>query len=361
MGRILGSILIFAGWASIPFGAIAGLVMSKFLGLNLVEGDLPPQTVYGFSVAVVFLVFVAATLLLWIPLVRAMFAVNPSRSLDATAFVMAAVGIILIPDQLGRAFGFPILVGAAAMAYGRRQLRLEASASGANAIVGPAAGRSGRAPTWIFDTVELADSETPDPGAGPGAAIDSATSAQVEPATANSPASAVADAGPGYAVAAPAAPGRRKSTRKAVSKTVAEMSCQWCSALVPVGATSCPTCNVPLVASETRLMTIPGVTEISPELRAYAAQARTGKKRESLLKVMFSDTSVPQTIDGPPPSDGAALRPPTPELRAEMARLDAEIAAGRPDSGGDDALDAAAGPPEATLEGPSEAPPEART
>ena len=108
-------------------------------------------------------------------------------------------------------------------------------------------------------------------------------------------------------------------------------------------------------------MTIPGVTEVSPELRAYAARARSGKKRSSLLKTMFSDTPVPQAIDAPPPSDAAAMRAPSRELRAEMARLDAEIAAGRPDPGGEDALDTPAGPPEGPPEASPEASPEPRT
>jgi len=93
----------------------------------------------------------------------------------------------------------------------------------------------------------------------------------------------------------------------------------------------------------------------------YAARAQIGKKRPSLLKTMFSDTSVPQAIDAPPPSDAAALRPPSRELRAEMARLDADIAAGRPDPGGEDALDTPAGPPEGPPEASPEASPEPRT
>ena len=357
MRRVHAAIAIFAGWASIPLGAVAGFAAMQLLGLNVVERPLPLQTVYGISAAVILWVFVAAALLTAIPLASAVFAMSPSRSVNATAAIMAVIGVVLLPDELGRIFGFPILAGAAAMAYGGRQLLLEAAANGVGAAAGTAAQRSGRTPTSIFDTIELGEDANPDPTAAPVAAIDSATSVQLEPAIAYSPASAVAGARPEFPVVAPAAPGGRKPTRKAVSKAVAEMSCQWCSALVPVGATSCPTCKVPLVASDTGSMTIPGVTEVSPELRAYAAQARSGKKRPSLLKTMFSDTPVPQAIDTPPPSDAAALRPPSRELRAEMARLDAEIAAGRADPGGEDALDTDADPPEA----PPEAPPEPRT
>ena len=144
---------------------------------------------------------------------------------------------------------------------------------------------------------------------------------------------AVTGSGPESPALSEAAPRRRKATRKTASKIEAEMTCQWCSAVVPVDATTCPICNAPLNGPDSQSMTIPGVTEVSPELRAYAAQARPGKKRASLLIAMFSDTPVPQTIDAPPPSDAAALRPPSRELRAEMARLDAEIAAGRADFG----------------------------
>ena len=313
---------------------MAGLVTSRFLGLSLVEGELPPQAVYGFSTLVVTWTFVAAALLIAVPLASAMFAVRPSRSVNATAIGMAAVGIILLPDELGRAFGIPILAGAAAMAVGGRLLMLEAAANGVDSAAGADAQRSGHAPTWVFDTVDLGNDETPDPSAASAAGLDSATRDHLE-----------------------AAPSRRKSARKGAAKPAAEMTCQWCSALVPVDATTCPTCQAPLNEPEIGSMAIPGVTEVSPALRAYAQQAKSGKKRANILKVMFSDTPVPQTIDAPPPSDAAALRPPSPELRAEMARLDAEIAAGGADSDGMDHSDAAAGPPEAAPEGP----PEART
>ena len=338
MRRVHAAIAIFAGWASIPLGAMSGLATSKFLGLNLVEGPLPPQTVYGISAAVVLWVFVCATLLTAIPLARAMFALSPSRSVKATATIMAVVGVVLVPDELGRAFGFPILAGAAAMAYGGRQLLLEAATHGENAAAGTATQLSGKNPTWSFDAVALAGDETPDP-------------------TAASTAMAVTGSGPESPALSEGAPRRRKATRKTASKIEAEMTCQWCSAVVPVDATTCPICNAPLNGPDSQSMTIPGVTEVSPELRAYAARARPVKKGASLLIAMFSDTPLPQTIDAPPPSDAAALRPPSRELRAEMARLDAEIAAGRADFGDHDASGTVAEPPEAT----AGAPPEPRT
>ena len=74
-------------------------------------------------------------------------------------------------------------------------------------------------------------------------------------------------------------------------------------------------------------MPLAGLTEVSPDLLAYAVRAKAKQKRPSLLKIMFTDTGVPQAIDPPQPSDSSALGPPSPEVRAEMARLDAEIAA----------------------------------
>jgi hypothetical protein len=47
-----------------------------------------------------------------------------------------------------------------------------------------------------------------------------------------------------------------------------------------------------------------------------------------LLAMIFRDETVPTDEDTPPPSDSAALRPPDAAVKAEMARLDAEIAAG---------------------------------
>jgi len=338
--RVLAAIVIFAGWACIPVGAMAGLVTSRFLGLTQLEGELPPRAVYGFPGSLLVWVFIAVTLLMAIPLARAMFAVSPSRIVNATAIAMAVVGIVLIPDELGRAFGLPLLVGAAAMAFGGQLLLLEAGDTGVGTATSAVATGSGPAATWIYDTMDLAGDGT----AGP----TDASSAAVAPAS-----------GSVSTELPEAAAGRRKSSRKRASKTTLEVTCQWCSSVVPPDATTCPTCRAPLNARDIGAMPISGVTEVSPELRAYAAQARTGKKRRGLLKMMFSDTPVPQAVDTPPPSDAAALRPPSPELRAEMARLDAEIASGRPDPGSDPVWAAPPRPTETAPQGPPEATPEA--
>jgi hypothetical protein len=44
--------------------------------------------------------------------------------------------------------------------------------------------------------------------------------------------------------------------------------------------------------------------------------------------MIFSEPPIAPVLNAPEPSDADALRPPTAALKAEMARLDAEIAAG---------------------------------
>jgi hypothetical protein len=44
--------------------------------------------------------------------------------------------------------------------------------------------------------------------------------------------------------------------------------------------------------------------------------------------MIFSDPPIAPVANAPEPSDADALRPPSAALKAEMARLDAEIAAG---------------------------------
>jgi len=301
MGRIFGFILIFAGWACLPLAAMSGLAASQLLGLNAV-GEPFLDNVYGLSAATVAWVLVAAALLSAVPFALAMFAVKPHRSVNVMAAAMGVAGVVLVPDELGRAFGFPLLAGAAAIALGGRRLAIEAAANGA----ADGSQDSASVPTRIFDTVDLADGGRPKPTVPPAAP---------EPEAATAVAAAPSN--------------RRKAAAKAAAETAVVATCQWCSAVLPAAVEKCPVCGVQLSPSDTiGSIAIPGVTEVSPALIAYAARTREAKKRPSLLRTMFSDTPVPQTIDAPPPSDAAALQPPSRELRAEMARLDAEIAAG---------------------------------
>jgi hypothetical protein len=62
-------------------------------------------------------------------------------------------------------------------------------------------------------------------------------------------------------------------------------------------------------------------------LLKYAEDSHAGKKRTGLRSAIFGGSDIPVVSDPEPPSDAAALLPPSPALIAEMARLDAEIAA----------------------------------
>jgi hypothetical protein len=136
--------------------------------------------------------------------------------------------------------------------------------------------------------------------------------------------------------------------------------CPWCSTEVPAAAESCPNCKAALTAQEAEQVSIPGVTEVSPELRRYADGAKRGRK-PSLLRMMFSDVPIPTAVDAPEPSDADALRPPSSELKAEMARLDAEIASGAIAPGTQDAAAPATPDPATAPAAGPDAPPAAKT
>jgi hypothetical protein len=108
-------------------------------------------------------------------------------------------------------------------------------------------------------------------------------------------------------------------------------------------------------------MHLPGLTEVSPELRAYAEQARSGKPKRGLLSIMMSSPSTPVATTPPPATEPEALRPPSSEVRAEMARIDAEIAAGIAASGTELPVESPADttPPAPAEEGPEDPTPAA--
>jgi hypothetical protein len=148
-----------------------------------------------------------------------------------------------------------------------------------------------------------------------------------------------------------------------VEKPTSVRVCPWCSAAVPALVSTCPTCHATLDPDVAEAIHLPGVTEVSPDLRDYAEQARAGKKLKPSLLSMLLGAPKPQTQPIPPASGEAdALRPPSPAVRAEMARIDAEIAGIAPPS--DPSEDppapaeafpatATASPEEAQFEGPA--------
>jgi hypothetical protein len=117
-----------------------------------------------------------------------------------------------------------------------------------------------------------------------------------------------------------------KSMREDESMSEGLESCPWCSARVPVGVSTCPACQATINAGATAEVHLAGVTEVAPELRAYAEQVRTGKPTRGLLSTLFSSPGDP-AAGAPDPGELAALQPPSAAVRAEMARIDAEIAA----------------------------------
>jgi hypothetical protein len=298
MQRVFGAIAILAGWMTVPAGAFSGLVASQFFGLTHVEGALAPSAVYGISGEVVLWSFIAAAMLLTLPAITAMVAPDPRRPLGLIAAAMAVAGLVLLPDELGRAFGLPLLAGAVLMVVGGNLIH--------KASVAESIGSATVRQQPLIEALNSPAASQSDPrSAGPNS----------EPSTTNAP------------VAAATQPAPRRSRRSAAG-TQGQRTCPWCSGSVPAGAAVCPNCQATLDEPAMDGMGIPGLTELPSDLRRYAEAVRTKKKRPSLLRVMFSDDSVPSAADTPAPSDADALQPPSSALKAEMARLDAEIASG---------------------------------
>jgi hypothetical protein len=109
--------------------------------------------------------------------------------------------------------------------------------------------------------------------------------------------------------------------------TTSRRTCPWCSAQVPDLVSTCPTCHAVVDSDAADEIHLPGLTEVSPELLDYAANARAGKKLKPNVLSMLLRNPGPRTPANLPAADEAdALRPPSPEVRAEMARIEAEIA-----------------------------------
>jgi hypothetical protein len=304
--RLYGAIAIFAGWLSIIIGAVAGLVASEFLGLNHKEGGASPLAVYGISAAFVLWIFILAAFTAGVPMAYAMFANDPRTRLRVMGMVEGIVGLMLLPDPLGRAFGLPLIVGAICLLIGGELIHMDSRAHGT------AEGRS-YAATWHPGM----QAGTPPPAEDP---AEPQAPASIAPAA---PVVATADLPPASEPAT--ARGRRSSRNKAAAP---QRPCPWCGEPVAVDAETCPSCKATIVETGIAEMPIPGLTEIQPALRRYLEQSRSGKKR-GVLGGMLSGSSVLPLAGTAPASDASAIRPPSAELKAEMARLDAEIAAGR--------------------------------
>jgi hypothetical protein len=291
MQRVFGVLAVFGGWLCILLSAIFGLIATQFLGLNHVEGELPPSGIYGVPAIVVLWIAIGTALLTSVPAAAAMFAADSSRRLYVAAAVMGAAGVALLPDDLGRAYAAALIPGAALLAAGGWFIH------GAGAI---GAGADAPAETGIGVTEPVTE-----PATGP----------------ATDP------------VAQAAAPGRRSARRSAKapakSRATTDAECPWCSAPIATGAERCPSCGAALTsAAELAAVAIPGVTAVAPELREYEAKVSRQKKRPGLLSMVLGESDDRLAAIPGGPLDPVVLRPPSAEVRAEMERLDREIASG---------------------------------
>lgn len=318
MPRVFGALAIFGGWLCILVSAAFGLIATQFLGLDHVEGALPPSGVYGVpAVAVLWVALVTAALTV-VPAGAAMFATDPSRRLYVAAAVMAALGVALLPDDLGRAYAAALIPGAALLAAGGWWTHQAGT-------IGDEAGPPIRTDTGAHGA---AAGVAPEPAAG--LAPELAAVIAPEPAGPTPMAGAPSGA---ESLASPDAPGKRSTSRSArapaTSRKGADAECPWCSARIAAGAERCPSCGAVLTSgAELTMVPIPGVTDVAPELRAYQEKVERQKKRPGLLSMVLGDPDDRLFASPGGRVDPGALRPPSAEVRAEMERLDREIAAG---------------------------------
>ena len=110
--------------------------------------------------------------------------------------------------------------------------------------------------------------------------------------------------------------------------TPATSRCPWCSAMVPAGAETCPSCGAALIATADG--GVPGLTAIDAEavLRAKAQP----KSRGGLLGFLSGETG--DTVEAPSEAELASLAPPDTNVRIEMLRLELEAERQRLESEG---------------------------
>jgi hypothetical protein len=225
---------------------------------------------------------------------------------------MIVGGFLLFPDDLGRAFGAGLVLGGGLLGAGAFFVRDAAVKEAARA----AAAAAGSDAAVAMATLATAP--------GP---------AQLEPAPAK-PARAAKPA-------KPARPARRAGKRGARTE------CPWCSAVIPADSETCPGCGAAVAGPAAAETPIPGLTEVSPELRVYALRAALPPQRGFLADLLGEPDP---RLEGPAPEpvDHAVVQPPDARVRAEMARLDQELAAAAA------AEETGSLPPQPTAGGPDE-------
>jgi hypothetical protein len=388
MQRVFGILAIFGGWLCILLAVFFGLIATQFMGLDHIEGALPPNALYGIPAVMVMWVAIGVAILSAVPVGAAMFHKDPSSRLYVVAAVMGVLGVALIPDDLGRAYAVALIPGAVLFAAGGWLIHeageINPDVVGTSAEVAwpavsvptpmptPATRQWAAAPDVSPPVDAQADAAPPvgaldaAPDAAPpvgalDAAPDAAPPADEAVAAASEPAEGDADPTDENVATAPAAPdaspidatpradetvaatsapqstdsqaaeSQAAESQAAESQAAEDAECPWCSARVAVGADRCPSCGAALSsAAELAAVSIPGVTAVAPELAAYREKVAHHKKRQGILSMMLSEPDARLFVSTAEPADADALRPPSAEVRAEMDRFDRELAAGSP-------------------------------
>ncbi len=333
MPRVFGVLAIFGGWSCIMLSAVFGLIATQFLDLDHVEGVLPPSGVYGVPSVAVMWITIGTAVVTAVPFGAAMFAADPSRRLYAAAAVMAVVGVVLLPDDLGRAYAAALIPGAGLLALGGWWTH-QAGAIGGKfpAAIEPAPVPAASQPAPASAVVAALDpvfaaAGVPAFGAAVGAASGAASvggpggGAPSESISADSPSP----------VPAPASSATARSARAAAkARKAATAECPWCSAQIAAGLDRCPSCGAALTAgAELAVIAIPGVTDVAPELRSYQERVERQKKRVGILSMVLSNSGDALFAGSGGPVDADAVRPPSADVKAEMERFDREISAAR--------------------------------
>ena len=313
MQRIFAALAMFGGWLSILVGVAFGLVATQLLGLDHTEGDFPAAGLYGVPAVLVMWFAIAAAMVAAVPVGAAMFAPDPSRRMYVAAAIMGAIGLAILPEELGRAYAAAILPGAGLLALGGWWAKK--------------AGAIGAQPAASAGTIPGATAPEPEPGYAPEPKPGSAPEASLLASSTGGGATGTGLAAP---VSTPAGNTKKTTARRskrapAQAQTAPDVACPWCSAQIPAGSEVCPICGAALTSS-TLEVAIPGVTAVDPELREYEAKVAGRKKRPSLLSLVLSEPEGKLFAAGQEPVDSLALRPPSAEVRAEMERIDREIA-----------------------------------
>jgi ribosomal protein L37AE/L43A len=246
---------------------------------------------------------------------------------------MAVVGVVLLPDDLGRAYAAALIPGAGLLALGGWWTH-QAGAIG------------GELPAAIQPPPVPAASQ-PAPASAVGAALEpvvatafgtaggTAGGAAVGAASGGAPGGGVPSesisAAPPSPAPAPAKSATARSARTAAkARKAATAECPWCSAQIAAGLDRCPSCGAALTeGAELAVIAIPGVTDVAPELRSYQEKVERQKKRVGILSMVLSNSDDALFAGSGGPVDAGAVRPPSADVKAEMERFDREISAAR--------------------------------